>query len=243
MASKFKDILNEAMEKDYGYRIKLAADCTQEHMNRLEQALQKYHLVSLTPFKRSPIEENPTEFVRRKDVHVTSEVCTTDAVLKYPVNERVLEVYVAVNAGVDFDRVICYGVKDPRRVEADMAADRYLNDKDRYVTEEDSVMHDENMEHYHDQQDDKQNLAQCHQFSLDEKGYGEDYNKKFLDELARIKSEKGAEYFRNYPSKDNLMGQKHKGVMDTIFNEPNAGRGDPGGQKEVSHNDQNLGHR
>ena len=54
---------------------------------------------------------------RLKGLSVTSEVCSTDVVLKYPVNERILEVYVAVCCGCDPDRVIVYGVDNPKRIQ------------------------------------------------------------------------------------------------------------------------------
>ena len=89
---QLKDIINESFSKEYGYRIKLAKNCTPEDMTRLEACMQKYNLVSTTAWKRTPIQENPMEFQRLKGVKFTSEVCATDIVLKYPVNERILEV-------------------------------------------------------------------------------------------------------------------------------------------------------
>ena len=49
---ELKDIINESFSKEYGYRVKIAADCTADHMSKLESALQKYNLVSATPWKR-----------------------------------------------------------------------------------------------------------------------------------------------------------------------------------------------
>ena len=55
--------------------------------------------------------------------------------------------------------------------------------------------------------------------------FGEEFNKKFLEELQKIKDEKGADYFRNYPSKDELMGDNLRPTYDTIVGTPNMGRG------------------
>ena len=55
--------------------------------------------------------------------------------------------------------------------------------------------------------------------------FGEEFNKKFLDELAKIKAEKGADYFRNYPNKDELMGEDLKPLWATIHNTANMGKG------------------
>jgi hypothetical protein len=211
---ELKDIINESFNKEYGYRIKIAGDCGADHMSKLENALQKYNLVSATPWKRLPIQENPIEFQREKGAKFTSEVCSTDVVLKYPVNSRILEVFVAVNLGLDHERVICTGVKDPRKVESEMAEERFANDKDRSVTEEDAVLNNEDQAHYEGQNAD---------VDFSEALFGEEYNSKFLAELQRIKAEKGADYFRNYPTKDGIMGDDLKQMYDTITGQAGGG--------------------
>lgn len=213
---ELKKYISEAFSKEYGYRVKFAADCGSEQMDMLEKCLAKYNLVSATPFKRTPIEENPKEFYRAKGTTCTSEVCSTDVILKYPVNERILEVWLAVNLGMDHQRVLAYGVKDPRRIESEMAELRSKEDVDRQVSEEDALLNDENMEHYENENADVDFKANF---------FGEEYNKKFLEELAKIKAEKGADYFRNYPSKDELMGDDLAELSAQMHGLPNMGRG------------------
>ena len=213
---KLKDYITESFNKEYGYRVKFAADCGSDQMDMLEKCLDKYNLVSATPFKRTPIEENPKEFYRAKGTQCTSEVCSTDIILKYPVNERILEVWLAVNMGMDHARVLAYGVKDPRRIESEMAEMRAKDDVDRQVSEEDALLNDENMEHY---------KAQNEEIDFKANFFGEEYNTKFLEELAKIKAEKGADYFRNYPSKDELMGDDLAELGSQIHGLPNMGRG------------------
>ena len=213
---ELKDIISESFSKEYGYKVKVAKDCSSEDLAKLEAILSKYNIVSATPWKRAPIQENPVEFSRLKGANFTSEVCSTDVILKYPVNDRVLEVYVAVNLGVDHERVLCYAVKDPRRVEADIAAERKATDEDRYVNEDDSELTKEEQAHYENENVD---------VDFSEALFGEEYNTKFQKELQRIKDEKGADYFRNYPTKDNLMGEKHAATMDTLMQTPNMGKG------------------
>jgi|TARA_R110002153_G_scaffold18319_6_gene64096 hypothetical protein len=211
---QFKEFISESFNKEYAYRVKLAADCGSDHMTTIEQCLAKYKLVSAAPFKRSPIEENPMEFVRAKGTRLISEVCSTDIVLKYPVNPRILEVWLAVNLNLDHERVLCYGVKEPRRIEADAVAERVTNDEDRSVTEEDAVLNNEDQEHY-----------ALEVGEVSDYGFGEDFNKKFLDELQKIKGEKGADYFRNYPTKDEIMGDNLRPMYDSLMNTPNQGQG------------------
>lgn len=226
---ELKQYITEAFSKEYGFRVKIASDCGSEQMDIIEKCLAKYNLVSAAPFKRTPIEENPQEFQRAKGASFTSEVCSTDVVLKYPVNERILEVWLAVNLGLDHERVLCYGVKEPRRLESDMAAERLEADQDRFVNEEDSELAKEDMAHYEAEQE----------FAEDGPMFGEEFNKKFLDELNKIKAEKGAEYFRNYPSKDELMGDNLRPTYDTIVGTPNMGRGAES-TKQVSNISQSM---
>jgi hypothetical protein len=212
---QLRDFITESFKKEYSFRVKIAADCKPEHLDIIENCLAKYNVVSVASFKRSPIQENPMEFVRAKGVKLISEVCSTDVILKYPVHERILEVWLAVHLGLDHDRVLCYNVKDPRKLEADNAAERTEYNKDRTVTEDDSVLGKEDQTHYEMQNEGVADIAY----------FGEEYNKKFLDTLAKIKAEKGADYFKNYPTKDEIMGDNLKPMWDTLNNGVNMGRG------------------
>ena len=227
---ELKNFIAESFKKEYGYRLKFAADCGSEHMDILEKCLAKYNLVSITPFKRTPIEENPQEFYRVKGTQCTSEVCSTDVVLKYPVNERILEVWCSVNMELPHERVLAYNVKDPRKIESEMAEEKAKADLDRQVSEEDAVLNDEDQAHYEKQNEDL-DFAKAH--------FGEEYNKKFLDELQKIKAEKGDDYFRSYPDKDQLMGKDLDELGYQIHGLPNMGRGAES-QKQVSNHSQSL---
>jgi hypothetical protein len=230
----FKDFLAESFTKEYAYRIKFAADCGSDQMTMIEQCLSKYNFVSAAPFNRTPIQENPSEFVRLKGIKCTSEVCSTDVVLKYPANPRILEVWLAVNMGLDHERVLCYGINEPRRVHNELAAERMANDVDRMPNMDDAVLANEDFEHD----------TYAAQIEVDEVAgmYGEDYNDKFLAELKRIRDEKGADYFRAYPTKDELMGDNLRPMWDDLHNGTNMGQGRET-EKTVSVNDQNLGSR
>ena len=223
--SLFKELLNESLNKEYGYRIKFAADCGAEHLDMLEKCLQKYNVVSVAPFKRTPIQENPVEFVRAKGVKCVSEVCSTDVIFKYPTNARILEVWLAVNMGIAHDHVLCYDVKEPRMAQNEGAAVRLADDVDRMPTEEDALLAEDE---YADE-----DVIDHDDF------YGEGHKDKFTAELARIKAEKGADYFRNYPTKDEIMGDNLRTTFDELMNGTNMGKGTE--SKEVSINDQNLG--
>lgn len=206
---ELKKYIKESFEKTYAYRIKVAADCDSKHLDMLETALQKYKLVSAASWKRTPIEENPVEFVRAKGVQFISEVCSTDVVLQYPVNQRILEVWVAVNLNLPHERVLVYNVKEPRMADADLSEERARADVDRMPEQKKAFL-----------------SLDPEDRELDEELYfGEKHNKKFLDELLKLRKEKGADYFRAYPSKDEIMGNNLRPTYDTIMNTPNMGAG------------------
>jgi hypothetical protein len=228
-----KDYLTESFSKEYAYRIRLACDCGPEQMDVLEKCLQKYNFVSAAPWNRTPIQENPSEFVRLKGVRFTSEVSSTDVVLKYPANPRILEVWLAVNMGLDHDRVIVYGIDEPRRQAADTSEARMAKDLDRYANMDDALLAEEEMSHEY--------YAEQMGNAVQEVLYGEEHNEKFLAELQKIKNAKGADYFRNYPSKDEMMGDNMWTLWGELHNGTNMGKGTE--TKEVSVNDQNSGRR
>ena len=217
---ELKTFLTESFNKEYAYRVKIAADCNQETMDMLEQCLSKYKIESLAPWKRLPIQENPVDFVRAKGAAFVSEVCSTDAVFKYPCQPRVLEVWIAANLGLPHERVLVMDVREPRRVESDVAEERMANDVDRYPEQDESLLATEDQEHY-----EAQNQAWADESDIKDAFYGEAYNEKFLKMLDEVRAEKGADYFRNYPSKDEIMGDNLHATYDELMNQPNMGKG------------------
>ena len=118
--------------------------------------------------------------------------------------------------GIDHERVIAYGVKEPRKLESDLAQERTARNVDRQVSEEDAVLNQEDMTHYENEHVD----VDAGQESL----FGEAYNEKFLAELQKIKDEKGEDYFRNYPAKDELMGDNLKSKYAEITGTAHGGQ-------------------
>lgn len=130
--------------------------------------------------------------------------------------ERILEVYVAVCCGCDHERVIVMGVDNPKRVESEMAEERLANDKDRQVEVPEAILDEVDSSA-------EQDHYEAQQGETDGPLFGEEYNAKFLAELEKIKAEKGADYFRNYPSKDGIMGDDLQAMHDTITGKAHGG--------------------
>ena len=73
-------------QKTYEFRIKLADIDPDEHMDRLESALDAYGLDSISKPKRLPIKENDIDFPSKKNC----QIYLIDVVLTYPVNDAQL---------------------------------------------------------------------------------------------------------------------------------------------------------
>ena len=66
----FKQYLAEST-KEYDYRIKVAGDLSEDFVARLETALKKYEVKSLSKGKKTPIQEVPLDFPNLKNQAVT----------------------------------------------------------------------------------------------------------------------------------------------------------------------------
>ena len=207
MKTPFKQFITESFDKTFNYRIKFAGDISNEGIKQLENILGKYGVQSVSSAKRTPIQEEPLDF-KNKKLKGPTEVTSVDVVLQYPINERLLEVWVAVNMQIMSEHVVIQPVDSPRSLEDEVTKNRIENDKDRYADMEDAELTNEEQEHY---EIENQNL------DFAELGmYGEEFNEKFLKELQSIKDEKGADYFRNYPSKSMMMGDDLKPLADAV---------------------------
>lgn len=87
----FRQILEESKEI-YEFRIKVAGEFDNEKLNKLESALQKFSLGSITKPKRTPIQEHPQDFppsVVNKEVHII------DVEFEYPSTPAELQTLVS----------------------------------------------------------------------------------------------------------------------------------------------------
>jgi len=207
MAKTFKEYIAESFSKSFSYRIKLAGDYGSQDASFIENVLGKYGVQSVSSFKRTPIQEEPLDF-KNKGVQGPTEVSSCDVVLQYPINERLLEVWVAVHLGIDPSKIVIQPTEGPRQLEDNVTRNREEFDKDREVSMDDAELLKDDQTHYE---------AENEFLDLDELGlYGEEFNEKFIAELMKIRDEKGADYFRNYPTKSNLMGDDLKGLADAV---------------------------
>jgi len=85
-----KDYITESA-KLYSFRIKLACEPSNEQMECLKLAMQKFGLKSITGPKKTILQKNPMDFQNLSNV----EVFIVDSIVTYPSTPQVLEQYIA----------------------------------------------------------------------------------------------------------------------------------------------------
>lgn len=84
----FNEFLIES-RKQYQFRIKIAGLVSDSQLDKIEAALQKWGLVSLSSPKTTPIQKNPSDFPLLKEIEVTM----MDLTLDYPVTAREIAIH------------------------------------------------------------------------------------------------------------------------------------------------------
>ena len=109
-------------EQTYKFRIKLANKLDDEMMDKLETALEKYDVVSISKPKKTPVQEHPMDFQTLSN----AEVYIMDAELKYPATAHQLYNYISDEVGVPLSHIVVINQNNPEEIareEAVAAAD------------------------------------------------------------------------------------------------------------------------
>jgi hypothetical protein len=91
----FKEYLTES-KKVYEFKVKIAGDCPTNCQAQIKSALAEFHVASVSPARRTPIQERHSEFPEHKNVHMTIFDVTTD----YPANSVQVRERVASGLGL-----------------------------------------------------------------------------------------------------------------------------------------------
>ncbi len=97
----FKQYLAEST-KEYDYRIKVAGDLSEDFAARLETALKKYEVKSLSKGKKTPIQEVPLDFPSLKNTAVTIFELKTS----YPASVFEMHSYIADSMRLQFPMIV-----------------------------------------------------------------------------------------------------------------------------------------
>jgi len=104
----FKQYLTEST-KEYDYRIKVAGDLSEDFAARLETALKKYEVKSLSKGKKTPIQEVPLDFPNLKNTAVTIFELKT----LYPASVFEMHSYIADSMRLQFPMIVVRRPREP----------------------------------------------------------------------------------------------------------------------------------
>tara|TARA_B100000902_G_C27281327_1_gene901965 strand:+ start:789 stop:1280 length:492 start_codon:yes stop_codon:yes gene_type:complete len=109
-------------EQTYKFRIKMAEKCSDETMDALESALQKYDVKSMSKPKKTPITEHPMDFQTLQN----QEVFIMDTELNYPVTAYQLYEYISQTVGVPASHLVVINQDHPE----EMAREEAINEEE-----------------------------------------------------------------------------------------------------------------
>lgn len=121
----FKTYLMEN-ETSYQFRIKLADKLEDDTVERLETALEKYELKSLSKPKKTPIQEHPMDF----QTLTNAEVYIMDAEVVYPTTAHHLYHYLTEYLGIPHSHLVVINRNHPEEI----AREESLEASEEYVT-------------------------------------------------------------------------------------------------------------
>jgi len=130
--------LLESNKKEYKFTVKLAcADVDSSMLDRMEDCLGKYEMVSASKFKKSPTQKNPLDFPRVKN----SEVHTSDVVTNYPCTSDLLLTQLSQALEMPLTNIVVYTENDPRAAydEGDEETGEYVARHGTEYTKEEEV--------------------------------------------------------------------------------------------------------
>jgi len=151
-------------ETTYTFRLKLACECTDELLDKMETVLEKWELKSLSKPKRTPIQEHPMDFqtLQNTEVHIM------DAELTYPVTANQLYHYLTEIMDIPASHLVVINKDHPEEIAREEAL---KEEGEEYSAKlEDAEYKDEN----------KHDVA---------KVFGDEYNESMLKDLETRKYE------------------------------------------------------
>ena len=151
-------------ERTYNFRLKIANMIEDEVMDKLETALEKYDMKSLSKPKKTPIQEHPMDFQTLSN----AEVYIMDAELQYPATAYQLYEYISQTVGIPANQLVVINKDHPEEIAREEAL---KEEGDEYVTKLDDAEYTDSTKH---------DVA---------KVFGDEYNANMLKELETRKYE------------------------------------------------------
>lgn len=171
----FRDYIHE-QEKDFSLRIKTVVPLDDENMEWIELVLQKYILKDISKPIKTIRQRHPLDFAEVQN----AEVWIVDIKCGLPVSSYILKRELQLALNIPEDYVVVRGENDPMEIETQV-----LNAKDDI----DSEAREKGLQK-------ASRLSTNSEYDIDEQGnldnpaYGEEYNSKFLETLAKTAADR-----------------------------------------------------
>lgn len=109
-----KQYITEA-KTDYPFRLKFAVEITDEHLDRLEGALDRYNVKSVSKSSKTIMQKHPMDFGNLP----ACEVYIVDLVLEYPTTPDILQNYISGMLGIPESHIVVRSPNHPEEVQND----------------------------------------------------------------------------------------------------------------------------
>ena len=109
-----KQYITEA-KTDYPFRLKFAVEITDEHLDRLEGALDRYGVKSVSKATKTIMQKHPMDFGNLP----AGEVYIVDVVLEQPTTPDVLQNYIHTMTGIPESHIVVRSPNHPEEVQND----------------------------------------------------------------------------------------------------------------------------
>lgn len=160
----FVEFLIES-SKTYQFRVKVAGELTDEHIDRIENHMERFGLDSISKPKKTPIQKQPSGF---GESVTNSEVNILEISTSYPATPQQIAAIMQEVTKFPESHVVVVNKDDPEEIAREVAAD------------------DKNEEY-------KPLLANDYEDEKTDAAFGDEYNSNFLKELETRKYEFEAE--------------------------------------------------
>jgi hypothetical protein len=206
MAKKFKDYILD-QEREYNVRVKTIVPLDDAALGLIEQVMQKYVLVDITTPKKTILQKNPLDFY---DVN-NAEVYIVDITTKLPLSPYVVLQELKLALGIPEKSIVVRGENDPLEIYTQQIVG---------AEEAEEIAIDSGL-------DPASRLDTKSSYDIDELGlsddplYGNEYNKRFLETLAKVAKEREAIKVQPRSTELNLGGKvedSEKPVDGRAFN-------------------------
>ena len=115
----FTEFLIES-SKTYEFRVKIACDCNNDHMERFENQMNRFGLESISKPKRTPIQEQPAGFATSVK---NTEVSIFDIETNYPAAPHQITAIAQEVFGIPESHVVTVNKNDPEEIAREVAKD------------------------------------------------------------------------------------------------------------------------